>query len=303
MGLGCPSISASSLPTITTTTLLLSLHSLSFPLCLEANLSDTFSQYAVRHASRWPAEESAPLLQHAVDQPGPVSHTYIYRPILQQILTSSLRNIIFILVLLRYTRRSFYSLRGYGLLGSLRNIYLAVRLFLFSIFLRLPGVRGQVDKQVTTAIEGLESKLVATGPDLTRYLTLPKNGWSPEQIRKELDHLANLEHTRWEDGRVSGAVYHGGKDLLKLQTEAFGQFGVANPIHPDVFPGVRKMEAEVVAMVVYSFLLHLDCADVFRFWHCSMPRPTVLVSPPAEARSLSLWRVSGLDRRLTLNAV
>lgn len=58
-----------------------------------------------------------------------------------------------------------------------------------------------------------------------------------------------MKHTRWEDGRVSGAVYHGGKELGKLQTEAFEMFTVSNPIHPDVFPGVRKMEAEVVAMV------------------------------------------------------
>lgn len=115
--------------------------------------------------------------------------------------------------------------------------------------MRIPGVRGQVDKQVSTAITELESKLVNSGPDVTRYLTLPKEGWSPEQVRAELDKLAGLEHTRWEDGRVSGAVYHGGADLLKVQAEAFGQFGVANPIHPDVFPGVRKMEAEVVAMV------------------------------------------------------
>jgi sphinganine-1-phosphate aldolase len=113
-------------------------------------------------------------------------------------------------------------------------------------------VRGQVDKQVTAAIEGLESKLVASGPGVTRYLTLPKEGWTPAQIRAELDKLVNMEHTRWEDGRVSGAVYHGGKDLLKIQAEAFEQFGVANPIHPDVFPGVRKMEAEIVAMVTDS---------------------------------------------------
>jgi sphinganine-1-phosphate aldolase len=160
-----------------------------------------------------------------------------------------IRNIVFILFLFRYTRKTFYSLRGYGLFGSIRNIYIAARLFCYSLFLRAPGVRGQVDKQVSTAIEKLETKLVQSGPDVNRYLTLPAEGWSADKVREELNKLAGLEHTRWEDGRVSGAVYHGGEDLLKLQAEAFGQFGVANPIHPDVFPGVRKMEAEVVAMV------------------------------------------------------
>jgi len=80
-------------------------------------------------------------------------------------------------------------------------------------------------------------------------ITLPAEGWSEEQVRKALNDLEAMEHTRWEDGRVSGAVYHGGDELIKLQTEAFGMFTVSNPIHPDVFPGVRKMEAEIVAMV------------------------------------------------------
>lgn len=163
-----------------------------------------------------------------------------------------LRNIIFILFLLRTTRKTFYSLRGYGIIGSIRNIFSLIRLWFYRIFLRAPGVRGQVDKEVTTALTKLESRLVSTGPGVTRYLQLPKEGWTPDHVREELDKLANMEHTKWEDGRVSGAVYHGGQDLLKLQTEAFGQFGVANPIHPDVFPGVRKMEAEVVAMVSIS---------------------------------------------------
>lgn len=89
--------------------------------------------------------------------------------------------------------------------------------------------------------------------DSTRYTTLPKEGWTDDALRAELDTLANMEHTRWEDGYVSGAVYHGEEDLLKLQTEAYGKFTVSNPIHPDVFPGVRKMEAEVVAMVLSMF--------------------------------------------------
>ncbi|KAI9931300.1 hypothetical protein ASPWEDRAFT_34126 [Aspergillus wentii DTO 134E9] len=173
-----------------------------------------------------------------------------------------IRNIVFILFLFRYIRKTFYSVRGYGIFGSIRNVYASLRLFFYSIFLRTPGVRGQVDKQVSTAIESLESKLIPNGPGITRFLTLPKEGMTPEQVRAELDKLANMEHTRWEDGRVSGAVYHGGQDLLKLQAEAFGQFGVANPIHPDVFPGVRKMEAEVVAMVLALFNSPSDGAGV-----------------------------------------
>ena len=170
-------------------------------------------------------------------------------------------------------------MRGYGLVGSVRNIYFAIRLFLYSIFLRTPGVRGQVDKQVSTALDNLENKLVASGPGVTRYLTLPKKGWTPDQTRAELDKLINMDHTRWEDGRVSGAVYHGGKDLLELQTEAFGRFTVANPIHPDVFPGVRKMEAEVVAIVCVPNAMHccIDCLLSATTCHCSTRPRMVLV--------------------------
>lgn len=106
-------------------------------------------------------------------------------------------------------------------------------------------------KQLDEANTKIAAKMVPT--NVTRYLTLPKEGWTEEAVQKELDTLATMDHTRWEDGYVSGAVYHGEDELLKLQTEAYGKFTVANPIHPDVFPGVRKMEAEVVAMVLSLF--------------------------------------------------
>lgn len=115
--------------------------------------------------------------------------------------------------------------------------------------MRLPGVRTKVQTQVAESILKLEQKLVPSGPGVQRTTTLPIEGWTEEEVRNKLEELASMKHTRWEDGRVSGAVYHGGDDLIKLQTEAFGKFTVSNPIHPDVFPGVRKMEAEIVAMV------------------------------------------------------
>jgi sphinganine-1-phosphate aldolase len=119
-----------------------------------------------------------------------------------------------------------------------------------------------VQKQVNDSIVKLQSKLVPSGPGITRYTSLPKEGWGYDKVREELQKLGDMDHTRWEDGLVSGAVYHGGQDLMRLQAEAFEKFGVANPIHPDVFPGVRKMEAEVVAMVLSMFNAPTGAAGV-----------------------------------------
>jgi sphinganine-1-phosphate aldolase len=149
--------------------------------------------------------------------------------------------------LLRWTRKAFYKLKGRGIIGTAQDHYFAIQRWGYGVFLRAPGVRGKVQAEVSEAIGKLQDKLVRK--DLTKHLTLPKEGWSEEQVRAELKNLAEMEHTRWEDGYVSGAVYEGKEALIKLQTEAFGMFTVSNPIHPDVFPGVRKMEAEIVAMV------------------------------------------------------
>ncbi|KAK4695658.1 sphinganine-1-phosphate aldolase, partial [Lecanoromycetidae sp. Uapishka_2] len=167
--------------------------------------------------------------------------------------TDLLRNLIFVLFLLRWTRKAALQLKGRGLFGTIVETYISIRRTLYGIFLRAPGVRSKVNAQVAEAIAKLEGKLVPKGPGISRYLTLPKEGWSTTQVSAELEKLGEMEHTRWEDGLVSGAVYHGGDDLIKLQAEAFQKFSVANPIHPDVFPGVRKMEAEVVAMVLAMF--------------------------------------------------
>lgn len=157
----------------------------------------------------------------------------------------------FFLFVFRWTRKAIWKLKGRGLLGTIIELYTDLRRVLYGYFLRMPGVRNTVKKQVDEAVSKLQTKMVPA--NATRFLTLPKEGWSEDAVRKELETLANMDHTRWEEGYVSGAVYHGEDDLIKLQTEAYGKFTVANPIHPDVFPGVRKMEAEIVSMVLNLF--------------------------------------------------
>jgi len=163
------------------------------------------------------------------------------------------RHVLLLLFILRHTRRTLLHLRGYGVLGSPRLLYRDLHRKLYALFLRLPFVQAKAQAQVRQAIGQLEEKLVPSGPGVTQHTSLPAAGWSSEQIRAELGKLGELKRARWEEGRVSGAVYHGGEELLELQSEAMKNFGVSNPLHPDVFPGVRKMEAEIVAMTLGLF--------------------------------------------------
>lgn len=164
-----------------------------------------------------------------------------------------MRNLIFVLFLIRWSRKGFYQLKGRGFFGSSKEVYYYFSRRVCGVFLTLPGVRDKVEKELQETTIKIQKKLAGLGPGVNRYSRLPIEGWTPDQVKAELAVLDEMEHTRWEDGRVSGAVYHGGKDLVEVQVEAFRRFTVANPIHPDVFPGVRKMEAEVVAMVLSMF--------------------------------------------------
>lgn len=159
----------------------------------------------------------------------------------------------FVLFILRISRRSFYFLRGYGLLGSLVVFYRSLRKRTYQILLKTPGVRSKIDKQVAETKKGIEAKIASEIPETTRNLSLPSEPWTPEHLRSQLTALSAAKRTRWEEGKVSGAVYHGGSELIALQHEAMKLFSVSNPIHADVFPAVRKMEAEVVAMVLSLF--------------------------------------------------
>ena len=49
------------------------------------------------------------------------------------------------------------------------------------------------------------------------------------------------------------SVPDGGEDMEKVIVDAFRKYCVSNPLHPDAFPAVRKMEAEIVAMCLRMY--------------------------------------------------
>lgn len=115
-------------------------------------------------------------------------------------------------------------------------------------------MKSSVDVEVNKATRSIERDLIKNDVSLKDFEELPAVGLSEKTVLEELDLMDSiLPHTEWKRGRVSGAVYHGGDELVHLQSLAFEKFCVANQLHPDVFPAVRKMEAEVVSMTLNLF--------------------------------------------------
>ncbi|GAB1210784.1 hypothetical protein APSETT445_009582 [Aspergillus pseudonomiae] len=167
-----------------------------------------------------------------------------------------------VLFILRTVHNVYGSITCYGVVGSMNRFLELCWGWISPKKAPAPRIFKRVDKGMDPILNMMEQKLVRQGDAAKKNRCLPEVGWSFEEIEAELEELQNLDHTRWEDGRVSGAVYHGGSELLDMQTKAIGKFSVSNPIHPDVFPGVRKMEAEIVAMILTAFNAPEDGAGV-----------------------------------------
>ncbi|XP_015929132.1 sphingosine-1-phosphate lyase [Parasteatoda tepidariorum] len=121
-------------------------------------------------------------------------------------------------------------------------------------FLRhLPIIKQGVAKKLKETTDEIE-KQVQAGIDVVYHQKLPKQSYKPEAIIDTIKKYSSYGHYSFKDGYVSGTVYLGNDAKLgTLMKDVYGLTAYTNPLHPDVFPGSRIMEAEVVQMVSSLF--------------------------------------------------
>ncbi|KIK69113.1 hypothetical protein GYMLUDRAFT_91502 [Collybiopsis luxurians FD-317 M1] len=167
----------------------------------------------------------------------------------QRSLYENLKTLLFIYVLFTQTIKAHRHIRARGAVTTVKEIYAWIVQRVILLILRMPSRRAYVKAEMDKARLGIEQSLVPQGADVVRHLTLPAEGQSLEWILAEMDTMDEQSGTsEWKRGKVSGAVYHGGDDMEKVIVAAYQRYCVSNPLHPAIFPAVRKMEAEIVAM-------------------------------------------------------
>ncbi|KAH8993326.1 PLP-dependent transferase [Lactarius hatsudake] len=149
----------------------------------------------------------------------------------------------------------FQHARARGFIRSIKDLYLFIAQRTLRVVISLPSVRKKVETEIDAARALIDSQLLPQGKDVVRHLELPKQGCTLGWILDAMDQMDREapSQTDYRDGKLSGAVYHGGDDMDKVLVAAFQRYCVSNPLHPDVFPAVRKMEAEIVAMCLRMY--------------------------------------------------
>ncbi len=115
----------------------------------------------------------------------------------------------------------------------------------------LPAVRQQLSKESEKLRHSLEPTMIK---DLTApCVSLPARGETEASVLKLMQTRRELDTRYWSDGRVTGAIYHGGREYMDFIGRVYGMFAFANPLHCSIHPATRQMESEVISMVTKMY--------------------------------------------------
>nr|CAD7434008.1 unnamed protein product [Timema monikensis] len=123
----------------------------------------------------------------------------------------------------------------------------------FRLARKIPMIARHIDSELDKINETFEKEVINRNQGNPYITTLPDKGKSHTEIVELVKQYLKFGDYKWEEGYVSGAVYYFNTDLIKLLTDVYTLASYTNPLHPDIFPGVCKMEAEVVRMTANLF--------------------------------------------------
>ncbi len=81
------------------------------------------------------------------------------------------------------------------------------------------------------------------------HTRLPEKGVPEEEVLNQISYMSEQENTKWQNGRCSGTMYHGGMEHYAFLNKVFNMYSYINILQRDLCPSGTKFEAEVLAMV------------------------------------------------------
>ena len=109
-------------------------------------------------------------------------------------------------------------------------------------------VQKEVDREMEKLLPELDRMANAYKLKFTTHHSLPEEGISHDKVLEEVRNISSGEQSRWKEGYVSGAVYHGEDDHIEFLNQVYAIQSQSNPLHSDLFPSAGKFESEIISM-------------------------------------------------------
>jgi len=141
----------------------------------------------------------------------------------------------------------------YKQLTSKHPLHIRMKKQLFRLIRKIPMVKKKIEGEIGKVQDSLEAEHLSLTSHLDDILELPEHGLTEDEVLKLATVYTDLGDADWRNGSESGTVYNANAKLTELMTKVYGMTAWSNPLHPGTFPGIRKMEAEVVRMCCNMF--------------------------------------------------
>ena len=124
-------------------------------------------------------------------------------------------------------------------------------------------VKAIIDSHTQPVIQGIRNELQGEVKSLLPRPIIIEKGMNEEQVIQEFEKMKDLCSFNYSQGQVSGAVYSKTPELDRLYPKIYNYFGKSNPLHTNVFPAIRKMENDLVKMMINFFQGSQDIVGCF----------------------------------------
>ena len=86
-------------------------------------------------------------------------------------------------------------------------------------------------------------------------------GLSFDQVVSKMQKYVNYDTIDWGAGKISGTTFCNDAEISKVCSFVYQRYMLMNPLHPDIFTSLRKMEAEIIQ--VKSITVNTDIFITF----------------------------------------
>ncbi len=113
---------------------------------------------------------------------------------------------------------------------------------------KIPYVRRRIEEKYEVLLQEIERSAKPYRGRFPSFAELPEKGIDRLKIIDEIEAINTHEESKWKEGYVSGAVYHGDRDHIDFLNRVYSLTSQSNPLHADLWPSANKYESEIVSM-------------------------------------------------------